>query len=251
MKTLICLILAFLALFFQQGHAISFVAVGDLSCNHESIKTLRSIVSKKLPTVVLGDIGYDDNTQCVLSYLKQIEQVYFVRGNHDGNDSWRLTREYFKLPDNGLWSKKINDTLFVGMNSLKDWRTQYDFVKKALDVESKWKFVLIHAPVLKSVCGNRDPHTASMCGFYDLYHPLFSKMKVNCVLQAHMHTFSFYSSGEICYPIIGNGGAEPYQNTEFQNEIYESAVHGFTVINGNKINLFDNNGTNVKSFTFR
>ena len=146
--------------------------------------------------------------------------------------SWERAAAYFGLNDTGLWTAKVADVLFIGMNSMDDWKEgseQYKFVKVAINQDARWKFVLVHAPMLDGACSIKDIHARTMCHAFETYQPLFLGANITCVLQGHIHTFAMYSRGPICYPIIGNGGAEPYQDLEYPRNIYSSSAHGFAL----------------------
>ncbi len=93
-----------------------------------------------------------------------------------------------------------------------------------------------------------------MCGFFELYHPLFEKKGVDCVVQAHLHTMAIFQKDDICYPIYGMGSAIPEAiNPRYTNMTFTSNGAGFTIIetsdNMETHTFYANNGKK-KEFMF-
>jgi hypothetical protein len=91
-----------------------------------------------------------------------------------------------------------------------------------------------------------------MCGFFELYHPMFVKKGVDCVVQAHLHTMAILQKDGICYPIYGMGGATPYNSINMK-KTFESKLHGFTIIDtqpDEEIHTFYSNNDTTKQFVF-
>ena len=113
------------------------------------------------------------------------------------------------------------------------------------------KLVFIHSPALPEVCPAVSKDTRKMCGFYELYHPMFVKKGVDCVIQAHLHTMAMFQKGDICYPVYGMVGAFPEAiNQRYSNMTFASNESGFAVIettNGKEIHtIYANNGKKME-----
>ena len=143
------------------------------------------------------------------------------------------------------------------MNSEKPFQNyskQYRSVSHFLDDMAKHKLVFIHSPRLPEVCSAVTKDTRKMCGFYELYHPMFIKKEVDCVIQAHLHTMVMFQKNDICYPIYGMGGAIPEAiNQRYSNMTYTSNQAGFTIIDttaDKEIHSFYPNNGAKKEFVF-
>ena len=262
-------ILGFLML--NQSYAIKILTVGDFDCTQGSLQTMNSILSylsqnKVDRFIFLGDIDYRNHIDlrgsysvCGQHFLEQASkytELRMIRGNHENNTTWKNITDHFHVANN-LWHEKIDDVLLVGMNSEKPFQNyskQYRSVSHFLDEMAKHKLVFIHSPGLQEVCSAVTKDTRKMCGFYELYHPMFIKKEVDCVIQAHLHTMAMFQKNNICYPIYGMGGAIPEAiNQRYSNMTYTSNQAGFTIIDttaDKEIHtFFPNNGTK-KEFVF-
>jgi len=249
MVVLIIVMSLFLAiLLLNKTYAFKIVTVGDLDCTHRSLQTMNSILSylKQNNTdrfIFLGDIDYRNKTDLRTSYsvcgqhffeqVSKYTELRMIRGNHENNTLWKNITDHFAVNHN-IWYEKINDVLLVGMNSEKPFQNysmQYQSVSHFLDQIANHKLVFIHSPTLPEVCTAVTKDTRKMCGFYELYHPMFVKKGVDCVIQAHLHTMAMFQKGDICYPIYGMGGAIPEAiNQRYSNMTFASNEAGFTVI---------------------
>ena len=269
MVLLIIVMTLFLAiLLLNQTYAFKIVTVGDLDCSHRSLQTMNSILSYLRQNntdrfIFLGDIDYRNKTDLRTSYsicgkhfLEQVPkytELRMIRGNHENNTLWKNITNHFALPDN-IWYEKINDVLLVGMNSEKPFQNyskQYQSVSRYLNQMANHKLVFIHSPALPEVCTALANDTRKMCGFFELYHPMFLKKGVDCVIQAHLHTMAMFEKGNICYPIYGMGGAIPEPIHErYSNVTFTSNESGFTVIettSGKEIHtVYANNGKKME-----
>ena len=261
-----------LILLLNQTHAFKIATVGDLDCSHRSIQTMNSILSYLRQNntdlfIFLGDIDYRNKTDLRTSYavcgqyffeqVPKYTELKIIRGNHENNTLWKnIRRDHFAVNDN-IWYEKINDVLLVGMNSEKPFQNyskQYQSVSRFLDQKANHKLVFIHSPALPEVCTAVTKDTRKMCGFFELYHPMFLKKGVDCVIQAHLHTMAMFQKGDICYPIYGMGGAMPDAITQrYSNMTFTSNESGFAVIETNgdkeKHTFYANNGKK-KEFVF-
>jgi len=192
-------ILGFLML--NQSYAIKILTVGDFDCTQGSLQTMNSILSylsqnKVDRFIFLGDIDYRNHIDlrgsysvCGQHFLEQASkytELRMIRGNHENNTTWKNITDHFHVANN-LWHEKIDDVLLVGMNSEKPFQNyskQYRSVSHFLDEMAKHKLVFIHSPGLPEVCSAVTKDTRKMCGFYELYHPMFIKKEVDCVIQA-------------------------------------------------------------------
>ena len=260
------LLLAILLL--NQTYAFKIVTVGDFDCSHKSKQTMNSILSylkqNKIDRFIfLGDIDYRNHTDLRTSYsvcgqhffeqVLKYTELRMIRGNHENNTLWKNITDHFAV-NNNIWYEKINDVLLVGMNSEKPFQNyskQYQSVSHFLDQSANHKLVFIHSPALPEVCKAVTKDTSKMCGFYELYHPMFEKKGVDCVIQAHLHMMAIFQKDDICYPIYGMGGAIPETIDQiYSNMTFVSNEAGFTVIEttiDKEIHTFyANNGTKIK-----
>ena len=267
----IAMSLLLLILLLNQTYAIKIVTVGDLDCSNRSIQTMNSILSYLRQNntdrfIFLGDIDYRNKTDlrtsypiCGQQFLEQVPkytELRMIRGNHENNTLWKNITDHFAVNDN-IWYEKINDVLLVGMNSEKpflNYSKQYQTVSHILDKKANHKLIFIHSPVLPEVCNAVTKDTRKMCGFFELYHPMFLNKDVDCVIQAHLHTMAMLQKGDICYPIYGMGGAIPEAiNQRYSNMTFASNESGFTVIetikDKEKHTFYANNGK-TKEFVF-
>ena len=252
----------------NQAHAFKIVTVGDLDCTDRSQQTMNSILSylKQNKTdrfIFLGDIDYRNRTDLRTSYgacgqqffedVKDYTELRILRGNHENKTTWKNITDHFDAT-NDVWREKIEDVLLVAMNSEKPFQNnskQYQSVSKFLDENADHKLIFIHSPGLPEVCEAVTKDTRKMCGFFELYHPMFMKKGVNCVIQAHLHTIAIFQKDNICYPIYGMGGAIPEAiNPRYTNMTFTSNEPGYVVIetsNGKEIHTFHaNNGSMIK-----
>jgi len=235
------------------------MTVGDIACNKSSNYTIAKIlknVGKVDRFVFLGDIDYGPAPEsggsylkCGKDFLKKISdktELLIVRGNHENDSIWN------DIPGTkGIWSEKIGNILLVGLDSEIPFKDQYNNISAVLDKKADHKLIFIHKPVLPEVCQGTI-ETATMCGFYELYSPMFVKKGVDCVIQAHIHTMAIFEKNGICYPIYGTGGAGHFgdKGAYLQNKLYESRTWGYTIIDikGDKEThtFYSNNGTKIK-----
>lgn len=269
---LIILMTLFLAIsLLNQTYAFKIVTVGDLDCSHRSLQTMNSIISYLRQNntdrfIFLGDIDYRNKTDlrtsysiCGQDFLEEVQkytELRSIRGNHENNTLWKNITDHFAHNDN-IWYEKINDVLLVGMNSEKPFQNyskQYQSISRFLNQIANHKLVFIHSPTLPEVCTAVTKDTRKICGFYELYHPLFVKKGVDCVIQEHLHTMAMFQKGDICYPIYGMGGAIPATlNQRYSNMTFASNESGFTVIettNGKEIHTIYANNGKIKEFVF-
>jgi len=235
-------------LMLNQAYAFRIMTVGDFDCSHRSLETMNSILSylKQNKTdrfIFLGDIDYRNHTDLRRSYSECGQQFFeqaqkytdlkILRGNHENNTTWKNIRNQFDAT-NDVWHEKIDDVLLIGMNSEKPFQNnskQYSSVSHFLDERADHKLVFIHSPGLPEVCEAVTKDTRKMCGFFELYHPMFMEKGVDCVVQAHLHTMAMFQKGGICYPIYGMGGAIPEAiNPRYTDISFASNKAGFTII---------------------
>lgn len=234
----------------NQVQALRIMTVGDFDCGLRSVKTMNSILSdlKQNKTdlfIFLGDIDYRNHTDLRKSYsvcgqqffeqAQKYTELRILRGNHENNTTWKNIRDHFDAT-NDVWHEKIDDVLLIGMNSEKPFKNnskQYRTVSHLLDERADHKLIFIHSPGLPEVCEAVTKDTRKMCGFFELYHPIFMKKAVvDCVVQAHLHTMAIIQKGDICYPIYGMGGAIPEViNPRYTDITFTSNEAGFTIIN--------------------
>jgi hypothetical protein len=247
--------------------ALRIMTVGDISCNTESSNTVDSIISflnenKVDRFVFLGDIdygpggrgggSYDECGDNFLNHVKELTELRIIRGNHEKTPLWDHMVDEYDLNKNGIWHEKIKDTLLIGMNSEIPFQNQHQNVSDFLDETANHKLIFIHSPVIPQVCKALINDTNKMCGFFELYHPMFVKKGVDCVVQAHLHTMAILEKDGICYPIYGMGGATPY-NSINMNKTFESKLQGFTIIDtqpDKEIHTFYSNNGTTKQFVF-
>ena len=235
-------------LMLNQAYAFRIMTVGDFDCSHRSLETMNSILSylKQNKTdrfIFLGDIDYRNHTdlrrsysECGHQFFEQVQKytdLKILRGNHENNTTWKNIRDQFKAT-NDVWHEKIDNVLLIGMNSEKPFQNnskQYSSVSHFLDERADHKLVFIHSPGLREVCEAVTKDTRKMCGFFELYHPMFIKKGVDCVVQAHLHTMAMFQKDGICYPIYGMGGAIPEAiNPRYTDISFASNKAGFTII---------------------
>lgn len=255
----------------NQTYAFKIVTVGDLDCSLRSLQTMNSIISYLRQNntdrfIFLGDIDYRNKTDlrtsysiCGQDFLEEVQkytELRMIRGNHENNTLWKNIKDHFALDDN-IWHEKIKNVLLVGMNSEKPFQNyskQYQSISRFLNQKASHKLVFIHSPALPEVCTAVTKDTRKMCGFYELYHPMFVKKGVDCVIQAHLHTMAMFQKGDICYPIYGMGGAIPEAiNQRYSNMTFASNESGFTVIEtttGKEIHTIYANNGKIKEFVF-
>jgi Icc-related predicted phosphoesterase len=242
----------------NNAYAFKIVTVGDLSCDRDSLQTMTNIINylkenKVDRFVFLGDIDYgpfdagQDYFQCSKNFLKQTEkytELRMVKGNHEFTNVWgNLTKDFNAK---NIWSDKFGNVLLVGIDTEQSWENQYEQVKDFLNQTASKKFVFMHKPALPETCLAKPlGEIIKMCGFFELYHPLFLKEKVDCVIQAHIHTFALFNHDGICYNIYGMGGAERSTsvNPAYSNKTFESELNGFVVIEDNNHIFYANNGS--------
>ena len=244
---IIFLLIAVIAFFFliYPANGFRIVTVGDISCNHESLTTMNNIVNytklhKTDAFVFLGDAQYGGSyDQCVEGFFKEEAKyttVLGVIGNHDSKKLWNnLTKAVPTISKSLVWNKTIDDVLLIGMNTNEPWNNtspQYKQVVNVLDTTvAEYKLVFMHKHVIDNCRPDKDRF---MCGFYQLYNPVFQQYKVDCVISGHLHTVAILNSGGMCYAIYGMGGATPYaiRHGFFGTDIKYKAIqeHGFVVI---------------------
>jgi Calcineurin-like phosphoesterase len=257
-----------IVLMLNQVHALRIMTIGDFDCSNRSLETMDSILkylkqNKTDRFIFLGDIDYRNHTDLRKSYsvcgqqffeqAQKYTELRILRGNHENNTTWKNITDHFDAT-NDVWHEKVDDVLLIGMNSEKPFQNnskQYRSVSHFLDERADHKFIFIHSPGLPEVCGAVTKDTRKMCGFYELYHPMFVKKGVDCVVQAHLHTMAMFQKDELCYPIYGMGGAIPEViNPRYADITFTSNQAGFTVIEtipDKEIHTFyANDGTKTK-----
>lgn len=235
-----------LAVLWLQGKAFGetetkILTVGDLSCGHVSLQTKMAILdylkhNKVNAFVFLGDLDYRNSyPRCQQAFFEQAQQyapLKMVRGNHENNTLWALISKDLKQ-SNQVWTWQTGDTLLIGLNTYKPWQAyskQYNDTLRALkDSNAEYKLVFMHKQPINA-CYSSNEASKDLCGFYELYQPIFKKYGVNCVIGAHLHKIALLERDGICYAIYGMGGATPYAETHFNDSLYESDLHGFAVI---------------------
>lgn len=172
------------------------------------------------------------------------------------NTTWKNIADHFDA-SNDVWHEKIDDVLLVGMNSEKPFQNdskQYRSVSHFLNEMADHKLVFIHSLGLPEVCEAVTKDTRKMCGFFELYHPIFEKKDVDCVVQAHLHAMAIFQKDDICYPIYGMGGAIPEAiNRRYTNMTFTSNEAGFTIIetsDDKETHTFYSNNGKKMEFTF-
>ena len=137
-----------------------------------------------------------------------------IMGNHETyNRDWKVRTpdaylNYFPVPDNGdekfsryYYSFDCRDTHFVVLNT--QWQEveslaapltglvarqqkwlEEDMAKNA----KKWNVALLHKDVLQYRINNRPERTEGISDVGEVFMPLFTKLRFDAVLTAHLHT---------------------------------------------------------------
>ena len=254
------------------AESFNFAAVGDWDDDRESIKTAQNIDNKQAEVVLgLGDYAYEESSDDILSWWKNIEMVYDdeifkgALGNHDV----RNDNIYLSLFNQSSWTYSFvyNDVLFVAMNTEDEAidEVQKEEVIGILEnhTETSWKVVFMHRPVLTSPTEHQAMSDA------DEYCQIFQEYGVNLVLQAHNHNYQrssvldcidteFVKSNDnegFTVVTVGTGGrtAHTLKGHSSLIEVQDDNKYGFLnveVINSTQMNaqFVDNGGEVIDSF---
>ena len=252
----------------EQTTAFSIMTFGDLDCSPESQKTISSALkylgqNKVDLFIFLGDINYKDPIVRAGSYYHCGKQFFenvinstelrMVRGNHENNHFWPKVTNDFNLSTKPIWYERTNQVLLIGRESeilFQNDSNEYEQLSSLLSENTNHKIIFIHSPVLPEVCTTNSVDTKKMCAAFDLYHPLFQKKGVDCVVQAHIHTMAILQKGNICYTVYGMGGAPPHDrmNDRYSDKRFESEQYGFVIVDVEKgtHTFYANNGKSMK-----
>ena len=178
---------------FAASSSFNFAAVGDWDDNTETIKTVRSIDSKKAEVVLgLGDYAYEQNPIEISSWWKNIDLAHdneiFIGalGNHDDKDAYSKLFELFN--ESWTYSFVNNGVLFVAINTELS-PTDNEQKQKVIELlqnstNAYWKVVFFHKPILTS----KTEHTVEN-QFDKEYCRIFEQYNVNLILHAHNHNY--------------------------------------------------------------
>jgi len=204
--------------------------------------------------VFLGDLQYAGSyNACVNGFFKELQKHTTIRGvigNHDGHLLWHnVTKTFPTISKNLVWNETVDGVLLLGMNTNEPWNQtsqQYKQVVNVLDTTvAEYKLVFMHKHSIDNCRPDKDRF---MCGFYQLYNPVFQQYKVDCVISGHLHTVAILESDGMCYAIYGMGGATPYaiRHGFFGTHVEYKSIqeHGFVVIDKTPTGLMHSFYTN-------
>ncbi len=201
----------------------NFVAVGDWDCNSETEDTVNNIIDKDPELILaLGDLSYDDSTECWLELIEPIaDRTKITIGNHENESSTKLKdfMEFFEL-EKQYYSFNYKNIHFLALSTevpYDDDSQQYEFAindleKYSTDSSIDWIIVFFHRQSYSSAAHIEDEEY-----FRDTYHPLFDKYKVDLALQSHLHAYERthpinFNNDNKDEPIIKDRNSNLYEN---------------------------------------
>lgn len=200
--------------------SFDFAIIGDtrIGFNESMYKNFlsRMDAEKIKMFVIAGDVidspGNEDEWKHFLELTGENRAVHIAPGNHDFNNQKGL-RVYKKVIDKPpYYSFSLDNTQFLILcttmpNELNRIAgKQLEWLKGELEKPSKFKIVILHAPLFPTQFGQSyglDKHKEER----DALHDSFVKHKVNIVFQGHEHLYNRNEKSSITYVITGGGGA--------------------------------------------
>ena len=180
---------------YSNSSIISFGAVGDFDCTHQTSKTVENILDIA-PDIIfaLGDLSYGKTSNCWFQITDDIlDKMQVAIGNHDIDSQKKLKdyMEFFNL-EKQYYSFNYGNIHFLALSTEVPYSKsskQYEFVKTDLEKTSSdasidWIIVYFHRHMYGS--GSTPDEEKD---FRKLYHPLFDKHDVDLALQAHQHIY--------------------------------------------------------------
>jgi hypothetical protein len=241
----------------------NFAVVGDWSCNPNTQKVVKSIISKDPELVLnLGDNSYEATANCWLKIVDPIdEKMKIVIGNHDVDEDPALVPAYMKHfnltePYYAFDYKNIH---FVAMSTdipsvpYKEGSPQYAFVENDLvsassNPDTDWIVVFYHnLGYAGSPSGGPNGHRSII-----KYHELFEKYGVDVVFQGHLHNYQRtyplkYNEDNPREPIIASSEKYNYYSGGSSNVPPTSNFNATSTTGGGQIYLIV--GTGGASFS--
>lgn len=260
----------------EDDEIINFAAVGDISTNPDSKKTLDGINSND-PEIILflGDLGYAKPADWFefADYLGT-DKSFPTLGNHDYAERDVYLKHYGLHTE--FYSFNFRNVHFISLDTEADFHidsSQYKFLIQDLESlsntnETDWTIVFFHKPIYTD-SGSHPPFIK----FRNIIQPIFDKYDVDIVLQGHNHIYErsrpltfnntitddstdlfLQPTGQI-YLTVGTGGDSHYSFKQISNWSLKQIENDFGFINiimENKNELsfefISNNGEILDSF---
>ena len=214
-----------------QDELWTFVVFGDTRLGYEVFSKLSENIGyiKPVPRAAFfcGDIinistsesdwlMFEDTAESISQWMP----IFFVRGNHDGNDSVseNLFRQYTGLSSDCFYYTHLEEnTLFIILDiyirgeehaiigeQLKWLENQLDSASSNLSILNI--FILMHKPPYP-----QGKHSGENLKNADELHQLFLKHeKIRAIFAGHDHMFNKYIKDGIIYITTGGGGSPLY-----------------------------------------
>jgi len=201
----------------DENEGFRFVVFGDTRSNLQVWKTVLESINKWDPlfAVDVGDLTLYGYSMDMDGYLFQTLDKYArfpffgVVGNHDVR-SGGLPYEYiFGGKDSRVFHFDVSNCRFVimdntGVKSAIPWEEQLKMADKWLEVNNRYKFVFVHAPLYEVEKWKYHSMEEEMSG---PFAKLMSKHSVDHVFFGHIHAYSTATFEGVEYTITGGGGA--------------------------------------------
>lgn len=202
---------------FDEKEGFRFVVFGDTRSNLQVWKAMVESINQWEPlfAVNVGDLTLNGYSMDMDGYLFQVLDKYArfpflaAAGNHDVR-SGGLPFEYiFGGKESRAFHFDVSNCRFVildntGVKSSIPWEEQLKMADEWLDIDKKYKFVFVHAPISEVDKWNYHSMEEEMSG---PFAKLMSKHKVNHVFFGHIHAYSTATYEGVDYTITGGGGA--------------------------------------------
>jgi 3',5'-cyclic AMP phosphodiesterase CpdA len=198
----------------------SFGIIGDTRIGrNDSVYEgfIEHVNREKIGTIIItGDVINSAGKQKLWERFLEItgpgKEIHIALGNHDVKDKKSLELYERIMGKPSYYSFVDNDCLFVFLNTevpgqeARITGEQFEWVKRELSREFRYKFVFLHRPVFPSPFGTSyglDKYKVER----DALHELFVKNRVSLVFAGHEHLYHKSEKDGIAYVITGGGGA--------------------------------------------
>lgn len=176
--------------FGQEDYEIAFI--GDIGDNHNALN-VRNALYKIQPDLIvcLGDMTYSNNfTWFKQKYIDLFPNVKCIVGNHDlkkGNIS--MAKEAYNLFGK-TWSYRVDNKLLVGLDSERNFASQYKWFEKMIAKEENLTEVFIntHRP-----CNVQTDNRTAPVGLFEMCERIKDLIPLDAKLSfiaAHHHVMA-------------------------------------------------------------
>ncbi|MBV8879640.1 MAG: metallophosphoesterase family protein [Planctomycetaceae bacterium] len=202
----------------EGGDELSFLAWGDCRTYYERLARMASLAAKDLAdfSVHTGDL-VDEGTVPedwdrffeAAAPLLRTGALWPSMGNHEYDA--KLYYELFILPDpERYYTFVAGPAQFYILDA--DWTGRRDpkqaawFESELQKSRSRFKFVVLHQPVLSCPCDDYSPATS----MYRIFGGLIERYRVTAVFQGHNHNYQRAERNGVLYITTGGAGAPLY-----------------------------------------